>query len=302
MKKFLSLFLCALLLLATLSGCQSTQPSLDLPFEEYGGYQILNISKQSASIGAGGNKASSYSAVQGTTLSLPIFPLVTQIEILEQTLQLSYLGTEKTTIGDYKYSEYQIVNEPLQTPWIDSEHKAVFFEDGTLQTLQDPPISGIDLSGLNDEQIRLKIESLFAKYVDFTKYTDCKIDRQSIFEAELITLKWSRSYQGFVVGDTVTITIHGDILKFFHISSQMNELPPVNAFPSTEALDSILKEYIEDHYEGTGKQLLTFEIRSKVLTKFQGKYALVVEMRVGWLHPIDSLEYGEGMRVLILLE
>ena len=210
MKKFLSLFLCMLFLLATLSGCQSapkTTQSTELPFEEYGGYQVLNVSRESASIGAGGNKISSYFATQNVFLSYPVSPYVSQINFLGEKLQLSFLDSIQFSVGDFKVSEYQITNEPLTTPWIESEHKAVFFEDGSLRTLQNPPISGIDLSGLDDEQIRRKIEDLFAEYVDFSKYTDCQIEKWSDSQAEMVKLRWSRSHGDFTVGDQVKLKL-----------------------------------------------------------------------------------------------
>ena len=82
------------------------------------------------------------------------------------------------------------------------------------------------------------------------------------------------------------------------------EIPKELSVPSFDAMRPDIGEYLEDHFEGTGKNIVSFKLESGSLTRVEGCCALDLYVDVDWRRADQESEdpFGELVRVIVLIE
>lgn len=299
MKKLFFLFLCALFLFSSLVGCQTQEnpEEKSLPYETYGGYRILNITPTSTSLTAGGSKPSSFDiAMKTVSSSEPVGGLVKEWSLGEDVYVLSFSKSVYVPRGDFRKNVYSIASSNVA----DERARVEFTEEGELEALFRLPIELPDLTVMSNEEIRLMFEAIFAKHIDFSIYTNVSFSRTPSTD-DTVQIIWSRTHGEYMLDDAVRIsTIFGEFSSLY--TNPRIDVPETLVVPSFEELRPVIDEYLKDYFEGTGKILISFDLQSGELIKFDGSFALTLDVGVDWNREEGGPCYGELVCVLVLLK
>ena len=305
MKKTLSLLLCAMLLFCSLTSCKKDEISVpELPYEEYAGYKVLNLSCEGDClciyyVKNGHQHKKDPITVKEDDVASPV-----TLQLFGEAWELFYKGTKYLPCGDYRVRKYGI--DKGLTPDHPNLHGRIsvqFCEDGTLHTLYRCSFDELAMqSDMTDAEAEAALAAALGELFDLSGYTgfDClwTDPPYHFYRAEFY-----REENGYKVGDSLIVKGHDDYIESAEKRQAMT-VPSDLPLPAPEKVDEIVAAFLEANLlDSTRKYYeMTYEISSEII-RFYDSYGLYVTIFMRLEHR-EELEYVhvEEIPIFILIE
>lgn len=298
MKKILSLLFCFLFVFTALVGCSKDEtktPGIDeLPFEEYGGYRMLNVSGDFKSAAEGGI---SYNyAIESKMFQDNEKSATRTYTLFGETVTLEYSHSNFNPLGNDRSAYYSVLGKKLETRYNGNEQTEIrLTEDGKISYLWAYPFESHRFSAeMTNEEIGTLSKELLSTKFDFSRYTDFDCIRDdSILQ---YSLTFSRSYDGYRCADFLTVYIlDGQILAIDQYPAL--NIPEALKTPSGEELNGAIDAYLDAYSTEKSFAYESFEIKQADINTFNGEFVLYVRFTA---KRTDS--FSDLFEILLLLE